>query len=180
MKLTSFIFGTLNTRQRKKGRRVSLFHRQTGHHKTAPAQSEGHFKERRSISVCGAQIKLWGEGSSSWVPVPAVMSPTVPLRTVLVSDSYLSQCQSSTFSGNKIFLGYCSAELKNIIHPPVCKRVVHKEMNILPSFTHPHVIQRLSFAFCSRKGGNELVYKMKFIRVQCCFKNKVLEWNKVK
>lgn len=61
-KLTSFIFGTMNTRQREK-EGESLFHRQTGHHVTAPAQSEGHFKERRSISVCGAQIKLRGEGS---------------------------------------------------------------------------------------------------------------------
>lgn len=136
MKLPSFILGTLNTRQRKKEKRVSLFHRQTGHRVTAPAQSEGHFKERRSISVCGAQIKLWGEGSSSWVPVPAVMSPTVPLRTVLVSDSYLSRCQSSTFSGSEIFPGYCSAELKNILYPPVCKGVVHKEM-IIKNITVP-------------------------------------------
>ncbi len=102
MKLKSFIFGTLNKRQQKKGRRVSLFHRQTGHHETAPAQSEGHVKERRSISVFWAQIKLWGEGFSSWV--------AVPLRTVLVSDSYVTvsapvflatKCSSSIVQLNK-------------------------------------------------------------------------------
>jgi len=43
----------MNTRQGEK-EGESLFHRQTGHRVTAAAQSEGHFKEWRSISVCGA------------------------------------------------------------------------------------------------------------------------------